>query len=240
MNSEEGGDSNEFTRYASGAQTILVHLNSIRAGAESIAGASAPHASAFSAYCRWITSAGSSLRGLVDGLSVHELLGLEKYWSILQIGRDSPEINWILAEEQRAVLARIDNAIKATRSEIDRWTDVDAVIVPDTNVFLEHRQPFDDIDWSTLVGPDAERLVVVVPILVVEEIDKAKRDGSRRMARARETLRRIDAIFSLDTTRQAIHQSSSLSTQIEIQFDTPSHRRLDHADSEIVRKATSI
>jgi len=47
--------------------------------------------------------------------------------------------------------------------------------VPDTNYLLNHPQHLETIPWVTLASQDVEHLIVAIPILVVDELDKAKR-----------------------------------------------------------------
>jgi len=64
----------------------------------------------------------------------------------------------------------------------------EAIIVPDTNVFLEFAF-FTDVDWAGLAGAKQAQLVITYPVL--HELDKWKRQTGRRRDRAMQVLRRL-------------------------------------------------
>jgi predicted ribonuclease YlaK len=54
-------------------------------------------------------------------------------------------------------------------------------VVPDTNMFLD-QEPFETIDWATLFGAQIAR--IIVPIVVIHELDRLKRQGNQATSRA--------------------------------------------------------
>jgi len=67
--------------------------------------------------------------------------------------------------------------------------------VADTNIYLHHPDPLDQLDWRVLADHEIlvhDNIEVVLPILVVDELDDAKRSTNRNVrSRARTTLNSI-------------------------------------------------
>lgn len=115
-------------------------------------------------------------------------------------------------------------------------------------------QQFADIIWASLVGDgdgvggEAVRGVrVVIPIAVIDELDRLKRSGREEVrTRARTTLRTL--VQLLGSTPDTPHplrggasgSAGSVSTTVEVLLDPPSYQPLAHVDSEIVNRALDL
>jgi hypothetical protein len=76
----------------------------------------------------------------------------------------------------------------------------------DTTFFQESRAVFDQTDWARVIGVPA--IVLVVPPVVVRELDEQKSDPrphrSRHQDRARKVLGRLDGIIDVHVSGQPV------------------------------------
>lgn len=86
---------------------------------------------------------------------------------------------------------------------------------------------------------------VLVPLLVVDELDRLKRDNQAR-SRARTALKTLDEVFrnvSEERPMGRLRDDSSPSlgpVTMELMFDPPDHKRLPENDAEIVDRALAV
>jgi rRNA-processing protein FCF1 len=191
-------------------------------------------------YVIWISGTESVLRHLLHPADVSELLHTQRSW--LLRGMDQ-----ITGRAVMQVLDEVEDrarVLEAARAELvgvrDRWRDGVLVIV-DTNVFLHHPREFDEIDWPTLVDrlPDIR---LVVPLIVVDELDRQKQSTKNDVRRkARQTLRKLDDLLVATPPggRARIGQTdgSKQVTTVEVFVDPFEHQRFASADAEIVDRA---
>ncbi|MEP6527989.1 MAG: PIN domain-containing protein, partial [Nocardioidaceae bacterium] len=115
-------------------------------------------------------------------------------------------------------------------------------VAPDTNVFLHHPQFFTDVDWPGLVeARPHEDVELVVPILVLGELDHAKRGRAEVRSRARQTLRRFDEMFH-DPAAPARLEAPGGNHDIRVHLlaDDPQHVRLPDADAELIDRLSAL
>ena len=86
-------------------------------------------------------------------------------------------------------------------------------------------------------------MVVIVPLIVLDELDGLKQRGSdlRRKWRACYTLAVLDNVFSRSATRGVLRKAAADGTRgtvyVDILFDPPRHERLPINDDEIIDRA---
>ncbi|MGW6966416.1 PIN domain-containing protein [Streptomyces zaomyceticus] len=116
---------------------------------------------------------------------------------------------------------------------MDRWPAERAVVVQDTSFFIRHERKFKDIDFFDGLAPKAELVSVVVPMVVVDELDRLKesRDNHVRW-RAGHTLGFLDELLDGDALLGK--------AKVELLTDNRGHVRLPEADDEIVDRATAV
>jgi predicted ribonuclease YlaK len=113
-------------------------------------------------------------------------------------------------------------------------------VVLDTSVLMEGPY-FTEFVWQTIHDQLKGELVrLIVPILVIEELDtlKAHRDGRKR-DRARNTLRDLVALHGGKPTRPAALPKHSDVT-IEVCLDDGWHQRMPNNDGEIIEQAANL
>ena len=85
-------------------------------------------------------------------------------------------LNTEWSERERAFVA----AVSDVDAEIQRWNQQPGVLtVLDTSFYITHPDKLDDVDLVPALGVRNEPIRVVVPILIVDELDGLKRSGDR-------------------------------------------------------------
>ena len=113
------------------------------------------------------------------------------------------------------------------------------IVVPDTSALVEG-PIFDTFDWHSLGGLDpSEPVRVVVPILVVEELDRLK--TSPKSKRVRSVLRKLWDLHGAAPTEPAqLPYAKPGPVTMEVWLDEPWHARLPVEDAEIIAQASAI
>lgn len=111
------------------------------------------------------------------------------------------------------------------------------IVVPDTSAFLEGEY-FTNLDWQDLAGAAAQPVRLVVPVLVIEELDAHKRGRDRQRDRAISTLRRLWELGGNDPERIAHIPGHAVT--IEVFLDGPWHARRPVNDDEIIQRALVV
>ena len=129
-------------------------------------------------------------------------------------------------------------------------------VLPDTSMFIRHPDKLEDWDLAPRHAKAGENPIhILVPILVVDELDGLKdhpaRNARRVRARARYTLAVLDRLVGTAVgpgQLKAAHRSTLEQNTggfprgevtIEIVLDPPGHARLPINDDEIVDRATA-
>ncbi|MFE7856528.1 PIN domain-containing protein [Streptomyces sp. NPDC057403] len=170
---------------------------------------------------------------LADGLLT------DRYWHILQssvpdavygAGVFKQELNF-----QAWRLERAAQQIEAVRNVAQSGEGI--VVVPDTNILI-HCGEVQSIDWKAAVG--AESTHIIVPLVVVAELDELKR--TLRDKKERETIR-----TNIRQLRAALHgikpgDVAQLADGVTISVlpDPVGHRRLPINDEEICDRAALL
>jgi hypothetical protein len=147
-----------------------------------------------------------------------------------------------------------DAAIKTLQSYQQRWKSVGDLLVLDTNFYVEHPTELKDTDLAavTAAKTPGSMMHVLVPMLVVDELDRLKRDNQAR-SRARTALKMLDEVFkrvSKQNPMGLLRQEDNTTgpdglvglgrITMELLFDPPEHVRLPDNDGEIVDRAVAV
>ncbi len=147
----------------------------------------------------------------------------------------------------------LEEAERALYQQIERWSREGTFVVPDTSFYiryptkLENAVEEDDL-FRHLDIPPFLPIHLLVPILVVDELDGLKQSGNKDVRwRAGYTLAVLDdrlkdpthpgKLRTEDTIRQSGSQGFREAVSIEILFDPPGHTRLPIHDDEIIDRA---
>jgi rRNA-processing protein FCF1 len=219
-------------------------VNGIRLSGENLRGGAAGRIPLDLAvdYLAWVEASEQQLVSILHPADVEALLHTPRHW-VIQSGDGAAVrlVALVMAEldSRKRAFTRLLDALTAV---IDRWLDRPGLIVfLDTNVFLEFPERFQDIDWPLLTGA-SEAVHVVVPLVVVDELDRLKRNHNTK-TRARTSLRELrgrlvdtgaEQYVSLD--RQGVTQTTTL----QLLLDPVGHVRLSRPDEEILDQASQL
>ena len=146
--------------------------------------------------------------------------------------------------------ADVEHFILTLRTAIDeleqhraRWSNGDVFVVPDTNVFLHHALQFDEIDWHAELAPrvaDFRNVRLVVPMVVVDELDRLKRAEDK--TRARESLAILESYIANPSRPAGLTTTTQTHgwVTVEVLVDDLDHVRLPDNDNEIVDQAAVL
>lgn len=186
-------------------------------------------------YLAWAENAERMLPNVLDVDLVDDLVHTQRYWALRTARGDEPR----LAPTVLAEMERRQRVLDALAAELElerlRWgTGASTLLVPDTNLFLQKAAPFAEIDWQSVVQTDGE-VRVVVPLIVVHELDRLKRQGNSTTATlARTSLRWLLDVLPRDPqARSGPLTAAAPSTTVEAYVhDGPS--RPEDADGLII------
>jgi hypothetical protein len=209
------------------------------------------------AYLDWASDAARALRLLVSSDDIDRLVFTRRYELLLAaagrlIGIDQQRlVNGLVSIEIDHRMAAFADACTAVDEQIKLWTQPGVFVVADTSVYIQHDQKLEALDFALLVPVRDEPIHVLVPIVVVDELDGLKDIKDRHVRwRAAYTLGVLDRVCGQVTgpARLRAADFSALDhggiprgeVTIEIVTDPPHHRRLPINDDEIVARAKSF
>jgi hypothetical protein len=155
-------------------------------------------------------------------------------------------VNGLVARELDERAAAFNEALVALERQIQRWSRLGTFIVPDSSFYIHHQEKLEEADFALLVGTRGEPIHVLVPIVVIDELDKLKESRVDKHVRWRAgyTLAVLDRVFAsgVAPARLRAEDSSALRSggiprgevTIELLFDPPGHVRLPINDDEII------
>lgn len=188
-------------------------------------------------WLRWWSTADAQLRNLFadSDMAASLYVSQEKVRDVnlgaLPLGLLNREIDvWVDRFED------LITELKALKPFIERPGHI---LVPDTSAFIEGTY-FTELAWHAIAGvTDAEAVRLVVPILVVEELDDHKRGrGDRVPRRARSVLRRLWELHASGTAQAAVIPGRPVT--VEVFGDGQWHVRRPVNDDEIIERAAAI
>ncbi len=167
----------------------------------------------------------------------YERLYSQGYWAVREMSEGAVRPLPLLQAESSRLIRWLEG-IERELSRIvvqDEW-DEEGIprLLLDTSALVREGS-FDTFDWSELAGGSTRRVRLIIPILVVREMDDLKDSGKSSKARPR--LRKIFEILN-DSGRGPAPISKS--NTLELLMDPPGHVRLTSHDAEIVRRATYL
>lgn len=198
----------------------------------------------FNHYIRWANDAAGRLAALLSREHIDRLILTPRHWTLCGI---DPGVNEVLMDiVQAEVLDRtrdLKDARDTLKGTLEQWeARPGQIIVADTNVYLHHEDFFTDLDWMAVAGPgEHQQLQLVIPLIVVDELDRAKRGKDTVRLRARHTLRSLDELFSQPQS-EVSSRGVMLNHRVRahILIDDPRHNRLPDADAELIDRAALL
>jgi hypothetical protein len=188
-------------------------------------------------YFDWAADSASTLGHVLPSELAADLIYTRNYWMIRQSGMNPPRleqfINSELADRRNSLAELRDDLSK----ELSRWErDSAQLIVPDTNLFLREGISLEKIDWDEVTDSSPDSVRIVVPIMVIYELDRLKRQGNSTTAKlARQAIRWLVATLPVNPNEKSkLISNARPTTWIEAYVqDGPS--RPEDADGVIIR-----
>jgi hypothetical protein len=147
--------------------------------------------------------------------------------------------NGVLHREIDSWVERFEKTIEELKALKPFIEQPGQIVVPDTSLFLEAAY-FTELDWQAAVGACADDLVrVVVPVLVIEELDDHKRGRERLQKRAKSVLHRLWELNS-GKSSQAVPLPGSRPVTVEVLTDDSWHVRRPVNDNEIIERGLAV
>ncbi len=196
----------------------------------------------FNSYLRWAADAADVLTSRVSPEDVDRSVLTRRHWTLCGIdpaasGEITRLVHSELSERRRDLVRAIDSLTQA-RERLSAL--LGKILVADTNVYLHHQQPFDEVDWGVLVNAaEHEPIHLIIPILVVDELDRAKRGRNETRARARASLRKLATTFEDPAVPAQLATGTSV-TAAHLLLDSAGHKRLADADSELIDRTVAL
>lgn len=220
-------------------------LESCRTAGLNLRGKASPPDRLLSDYLSWCRSSADRLARLLNPRSVDALFLTATYWAMLKVQGAGDIVSTTVHAEIDARARDLEAGVQSLGQEAARWGQgFRPYIVLDTSVFIEHKDEFpaslaaieERIQPASVDLGQGAALPVqfVIPLQVIDELDKTKADRSR--GRAQLTLARLNTIIT-DPAKSASVEGLRDGSYLHLLLDDPGHNRLPLEDDEIVDRA---
>ncbi len=246
----------EMLNIRPGSTIQLVHdqLNRAITDLQNVQNTSSPNERALS-YFAWGADANRILSPLLARSDIELLILRSTYWHLLPIANFEGGRHRVLDVEieQQLSALQVERDALAKLIEAAR-SDAASVAVVDTNVVMTHFANFGAVGWHERMGvfPNL-RVRVLIPALVLDELDNLKRsqgnmilggDQIPRRTVARQAIRSLARLFVEPGVEQDISAEDADGhpepAVLALLMDPPNHVRLTDPDSEIRDRAVSL
>jgi len=189
---------------------------------------------AVNTYLAWVESAAVQLGTYMEDRAAVQQLYTERYWRIRAIDDATVRPFPLLAEE----VAWQKDRLIGIRDQLRKYVAMMVVphtgvaLVCDTNVYM-HGRLFPQLSWDK--AAESSHALILVPLVVVDELDDIKNRGGENGKWARRVIKEMEA-HAPDGSGLG---PFAVRRGVTLQFlDEPrGHRRLQRPDDEIVRQA---
>jgi len=228
---------------------LLQALREVEVGASNIYSHGSDGGSVAESYLKWVSDTVRTLRLLVAPSDLRRLVLTEAYWSVLSIPNPAaaPPLMRAIHDEISARQQDTKAAVEQVETFLHSWQslpELTVLLVPDTNVLLHHEMELEGIPWHDVIDGAVRALdavCIVLPLVVIDELDDQKRERAR--TRARRALNAIYAYFEHGTNGRAIvHPGSTArgAVQLRLLIDSPDRICLPRPDDELVDRAVAL
>lgn len=151
----------------------------------------------YNAYIRWVGDAARRLSFEVALRFVDDLVLTQRCWLLQTIGNGGGvpvivALNAELDDRSRA----LERAIDAVNADLSWSRQPGVLVVPDTSFYLSHPEKLEEVNLAEVLELRGKPIRMVVPILVVDELDGLKRSGQKQIRwRAAYTLAVFDRLL---------------------------------------------
>jgi hypothetical protein len=205
----------------------------------------------YNAYMRWAHESVRVLRRQVTPDSLDRLVLTRTYWALqAQAASVVGPVGELVETELEDRVTVLDQARQDLDREIARWSRPGLLVVADSSFYIHHAEKLEQLDLREHLKIREEPVRLLLPILVVDELDNLKESKDPRVRwRARYTLAVVDRVLQ-DPFRGRVREEDFSVLQsggiprgeitIELVFDPAGHVRLPINDDEIIDRALAI
>jgi hypothetical protein len=212
----------------------------------------------FLSYVDWTNNAVRTLTNLISADDLDRLVLTRGHellisGSNIMAGTDGARtVNGLVSVALDQRVAGFDDAIKALDAQIKRWSGSELLALLDSSFYIRHPDKLEEVDFDTLIGAKGHPICILVPMVVIDELDRLKDSSSDRHVRWRAgyTLAVIDRLFQSTTGVAQLHPQDPAAptagsttrgeVTMELLYDPPGHTRLPINDDEIIDRALAI
>jgi hypothetical protein len=160
-------------------------------------------------------------------------------------------LRYMLSTEVDARIAAFDEAARLLQGQVTRWSPQAAYLAPDTSFYIRHEDKLREADFRKLLGVFEWPVRVLVPIAVVDELDRLKESKDQHVRwRAGHTLGVLDEVLRdpampgtlTPADYSKVHDGGFAVGPVvmDLLLDPPGHVRLPIADDEIVDRIAAV
>jgi hypothetical protein len=232
---------------------VLRTLRDLASAAQNAGNVRGPAQARLSAYLEWATNSVRMLEHRVGTADIDRLVLTRGYDRLLAAAgtltgddiNSQRVLNGLVSHEIQQRIQALEDAVRDLDAQIRRWPQGIAYAVADTSVYIEHDDKLRDLDFAPLL-PGAwwdKTVTVIVPVIVLDEMDGLKLRGgdALRRWRASYTLAVFEDLFSQPGSQGILRRPEADGTRgavfMSILFDPPRHERLPINDDEIIDRA---
>ncbi|GAA3682206.1 hypothetical protein GCM10022237_46280 [Nocardioides ginsengisoli] len=205
-------------------------------------------------YLTWGSEQSRMLRGRISSEDLSRLVTTPRYWATVSAPEATPPTVRAITDELSHRSQVLAAAAEAVRAAADAWRPKDgtftSLALVDTSFWIEHEGNFGSIDWHDLItsvpSPGApsvgDELRIVVPVLVIDELDDLTHKASLR-PKAVGVARYLYGLLRGHTTAPitiAPEQGGRGAVTMQLLFDPHDHRRLPINDAEMIERTISV
>lgn len=208
-------------------------------------------------YLAWASRSCNLLRRQVNVSDLDQLVLTRRYELLLTgvgglVGSEiSDAVNDLVDLEVEERIEAFEEAIKALDEQIKRWSEPGVFVMPDSSFYIHHPDKVEEAQFAPLVTVWEDPIHVLVPVVVVDELDGLKQSKDKHVRyRARHTLQILDKAFGSSTSHARLRAEDFTPLNnggiprgeitVELLFDPPGHVRLPIADDEIIDRALAV
>jgi hypothetical protein len=200
-----------------------------------------------SPYKRWLEDAVGGLSLYLPRAEIDRLVRTANSWRVLALPRPVSYNDDVTGVAKRELQERVEDLQAAydAAEHIRHWRARGHVVVADTNVYLHHTNTFDHMDWNSLLDMyvrSFDDIRLVIPLLVIDELDRSKQGQRDVRSRARTTLATISHLLGGSPNGRATFGDPENGPRktVELFFDPAWHTRLPDNDDELIDRTLAI
>lgn len=212
-------------------------------------------------YLLWTYRTTQLLSPHIRGDDVERMINTKRYWLLqgivnpLQDSMTRHLIDLEISERQRDFADEINEINTMTHLwKIDFRSPV--ALILDTNILLDHYHELGSYDWNKALNLRSNvPIILTIPVVVIDELDRLKiskaksndKEQTTFRTKARLALKMLDSTFQYSNGRHLLHEEEisggsghQSAIHLAVLIDEMGHIPMDHVDSEIVDRATTL